>query len=148
MLEIYCDRSEEPTLVTLDQFASFEGSLIVEDVNRLDSRREGKGVWLEALLREVGINPAEYQTVTMCSEEVGFEVWLPLKSVLKDGVIIFERQGKRLTTEQGGPLRLIIPETVTCGQNDVKTGQLDNCANVKHLKRMTLQSEIANTVLT
>lgn len=96
----------------------------VADLATVDERLAGKGVRLRKLLDLVGPG---YNTAWLTFESVeGFSACLPLHEVARTGVIVYEKGGRPLAREDGGPARLVVPY------------HPDACANVKALARIVI----------
>ena len=105
----------------------------VADVAQLIPGRRGGAVRLRALLDAAGAR-REAAWATLRSSD-GFAIAVPLAAV--QGALVTYRLGEApLPVEQGGPVRFLVPGADQCGTPDV-----DACANVKKLARVTLTVE-------
>jgi DMSO/TMAO reductase YedYZ molybdopterin-dependent catalytic subunit len=99
----------------------------VDDLATVDETLSGKGVRLRKLLDMAGPG---YGTAWLTFESIeGFTACLPLDEIGRTGIIQYEKGGKQLAVEDGGPARLIVPYFP------------DKCANVKALKRILISRE-------
>jgi len=99
----------------------------VADLATVDESLAGKGVRLRRLIDLVGPG---YGTRWLTFESLeGFTACLPLEEIAKTGVIVYEKGGKPLAPEDGGPARLVVPYYP------------DKCANVKSLSRIVISRE-------
>ena len=104
----------------------------IDDVSKVEERRQGKAVRLNALLKRV--QPGGSAThVTLHASADDFAASLPLGAARDVGILIYEINGEPLDTKAGGPFRFLIPNAAEC-----KTAELDGCANVKFLDRIEL----------
>jgi DMSO/TMAO reductase YedYZ molybdopterin-dependent catalytic subunit len=99
----------------------------VADLSTVDETLSGKGVRLRKLIDMAGPG---YGTAWLTFESLeGFTACLPLAEISRTGIIQYEKGGKALTPEDGGPARLIVPYYP------------DKCANVKSLARIVISKE-------
>ncbi|MEO6807610.1 MAG: molybdopterin-dependent oxidoreductase [Isosphaeraceae bacterium] len=123
---------ERPLNLTYDDLRTLPESDHVLDVSRFHPDRKGDGVALEALLRLANPAPgANYLTLHAGRDD--FHASIPLPPVRDQAVVVFRQGAQRLGVEHGGPIRLIIRDPLAC-----RTGELDDCANVKYLDRIEL----------
>lgn len=102
----------------------------VPDLSLVDERLSGKGVRLRRLLDLVGpVYGSEF--ITIESADGGFSASLPISEVGRTALIVYERDGKPLPLDQGGPARFVVPYYP------------DACANVKALGRIVVSRERA-----
>ncbi len=120
-----------PLEMHYDDLRAILGPGRVEDVSSLEPSRTGAAVRLDALLEQAGVRP-EATHVTLHSSD-GFAASVPLDAVRHHGLLLFQQKGEPLGTEQGGPVRFLVPNAAACG-----TAELDACANVKHVCRVEL----------
>jgi DMSO/TMAO reductase YedYZ molybdopterin-dependent catalytic subunit len=100
----------------------------VADLSLVDERLAGKGVRLRRLLDLAGpVYGTHYLTVE--SLDGGFSACLSIAEVGRTALIVYERDGKPLTPEQGGPARFVVPYYP------------DACANVKSIGRIVVSRE-------
>jgi len=79
----------------------------VNDLSTVDERLSGKGVRLRKLIDVVGPG---YGTAWLTIESLnGFRACLPLAEIARTGIVVYEKGGKPLGVEDGGPARLIVP---------------------------------------
>lgn len=125
---------EQPLELSHGDFAAFGEEAQVRDVSRLDARRQGDAVTLESLLQRVG--PTESAThLTLKSSTDGFSASVPLEAVRGRGALIYQIESRPLTQSEGGPIRFFISDSAAC-----RTGELDDCANVKFIDEISLTS--------
>jgi len=100
----------------------------VADLSLVDERLAGKGVRLRRLLDLAGlVYGTRYLTIE--SLDGGFSASLPIAEVARTAIIVYERDGKPLSIEQGGPARFVVPYYP------------DACASVKALGRIVVSRE-------
>jgi DMSO/TMAO reductase YedYZ molybdopterin-dependent catalytic subunit len=103
----------------------------IDDVGTLVSGRHGGAVALRAVLAGVRVDPrADHLTVE--ADDGSFAASVPLDAVA-DAVLVYRSGENELPRDQGGPVRLLIPDAARCGRAEV-----DTCANVKHVSVMRL----------
>ncbi len=126
---------ERPIDLTFEDLARLPAEDQVPDVSRLDARRRGRGVRLEALLRHACLRPsARYLTVRATRDD--FAASVPLDAVAKDAVIVYADESRPLSPEHGGPFRFLIPDAAAC-----RTREIDECANVKFVDHIEARAE-------
>lgn len=102
------------------------------DISQLSDKWQGSALRLEGLLDlVVPDETADY--ITFHCEADNFHASVPLKLVKHTTMLIYRMDDDWLPEDKGGPIRLWIPNTVSC-----QTGELDDCANVKHLDGIEL----------
>ncbi len=106
----------------------------VADVSALDEKRSGGAVYLSALVPDDERGGGLYATLE--SGDGKYAASVPLDDVLDRALIIFEQRGRPLSREQGGPFRFWVPDAAKC-----KTAAVDQCANIKNLRTITLSKE-------
>jgi len=100
----------------------------IDDLSLVDERLSGKGVRLRKLIEIAGPGyGCEYMTVESADGE--FAASLPLGEIARTAVLVYEKGGKALTREEGGPVRFVVPY------------HPDNCVNVKGLGRILISKE-------
>jgi DMSO/TMAO reductase YedYZ molybdopterin-dependent catalytic subunit len=100
----------------------------VDDLSLVDERLAGKGVRLRKLVELAGPGfGCEYMTIESADGE--FAASLPLGEISRTAVLIYEKDGKPLAREDGGPVRFVVPF------------HPDNCVNVKGLGRILFSRE-------
>lgn len=87
----------------------------VADVGLLVPGKQGRAVWLEALLPE----GARAAFLNLASADPGFAVSLPWSELPHGALVLYEQNGQPL--EKGGPFRFLVP------------GHADECVHVKQL---------------
>lgn len=111
-----------------------EQSGLVTDVSELSARRKGSAIKLTSLLQKAGpAAAANYLTLHADTDNFSASVRLEL---VRDAVVIFELDGGLLSKKDGGPFRFLVPDAVEC-----RTGELDECTNVKFLSRIVLSDK-------
>ncbi len=110
------------------ELADLHSDYQVDNLAKVDDRLEGKGVRLRKLLEIAG---PHYQArfLQVESEDGKFRHTVPLHEVGRTGVIVYQKGGKPLEREDGGPARLIVPFWP------------DKCANVKGLGKLRILIE-------
>ena len=106
----------------------------IEDVSHVIPGREGSAVRLQSLLDQVGPkDSAKY--VTLESTDGKFSASVPLEAV-QEGIVAYRLNNEALPEKKGGPYRFFIPNVSEC-----HVGEVDACANVKFLGRISLSQE-------
>ncbi len=114
--------------------ADLHANYQVDDMATVDERLSGKGVRLRKLIDLVGPG---YGTAWLTIQSLeGFTACVPLAQVSRTGVILYEKSGKALSVEDGGPARLIVPFFAA------------ECADVKGLSRLSISREPTRHVAT
>lgn len=113
----------QPIVFDMDALAKLPASEQVPDVSAMDSAVGGQGVRVRALLN-VATCKIGADHMTFHSADGGFAVSLTLDEAASTGVLVYKRDGRPLSKEEGGPFRLIAP------------GLNDRCANVKEIARI------------
>jgi DMSO/TMAO reductase YedYZ molybdopterin-dependent catalytic subunit len=100
----------------------------VADLSSVDERLVGRGVRLRSLIDQVGPGRgARWMTVE--SADGGFSACLPLEEIRRTGIVVYEKDGRPLSVDDGGPVRFVIPYST------------DRCANVEALGRIVISSK-------
>lgn len=107
----------------------------VEDVARLIPGRTGGGVALQSVLARAQVSP-EARYITLETADGQFSASVPLDAVAERGIVVYREGGAPLPQSKGGPVRFYIRDVESCGIAD-----LDKCANVKYLRRVTLSAQ-------
>jgi DMSO/TMAO reductase YedYZ molybdopterin-dependent catalytic subunit len=118
--------------ITLADLQALPTSAQIPDVSRFHPTRRGDGVALDALLDRAGVRPAS-NYLTLHADRDDFHVSVPLDAIRGQGIVVYRHGSKGLAPEDGGPIRLLIRDPSSC-----RTGELDDCANVKYLSRIEL----------
>ena len=117
-----------PTAFSYHDLAQMHSDYQIDDLSKVDERLEGKAVRLRALVDRAGpVLHTRYITVE--SEDGKFAASLPLHEVQRTAVVVYEKGGKPLSRDDGGPVRFIIPFFP------------DKCANVKGATQLTLSEK-------
>ncbi len=115
----------QPLVFNAESLAKLPASEQVPDVSVMDSAMQGQGIRVRALLNvatcKIGVDH-----VTFHSMDERFAVSLRLAEAAETGILVYQRDGRPLREEEGGPFRLIAP------------GLNDRCANVKGVARIEL----------
>lgn len=105
----------------------------ISDVSLITSNREGSAVPLASLIGACSpLNEAKYLTI----EADDYSASILLEPVLPHALLIYGFQGTDLPQKMGGPVRFLIPDITACA-----TGGIDQCANVKFVRRISLSAE-------
>jgi len=120
----------QPLALTYDDLAAMPAVDQVLDVSRFHPTRRGDGVALDALLRMAGPT-ADANYMTLHAGRDDFHVSVPLPPLRAEGIVVYRVGEGPLGVKEGGPIRLLIRDPTAC-----KTGELDDCANVKYLDRI------------
>lgn len=126
---------DDPVSLTYEDLAGFAPSFQITDVSQLDPSRRGSAVTLEGILARVRVRP-DARFLGLHSGSDDFHASIPLSPVRHHAVLIYCVDGQPLAPSAGGPVRLFIPRSVAC-----HTGEIDECANVKHLEHIELTRE-------
>lgn len=95
----------------------------VADAGLLVPGKQGRAVWLAALLERCG-GAQGAQFLCLQSSDPGFVVSLPLSELPRGALVVYELDGEELPAKKGGPFRLLVP------------GHDDECVHVKSLARI------------
>ena len=106
----------------------------VPDVSQLAAGRDGSAVKLNAIVAEAA--PADEVRYITLFAEGDYSASVPLSAVLDQALVIYSLDGAPLPSDQGGPLRFLIPDVAAC-----QTADVDTCANVKYVRRIELSAE-------
>ena len=108
----------------------------VPDIGAEIPGRVGGGVRLASLLEVAGVSPgAGY--ITLATADGRFSASISLDAVRGQGIVVYRLGEGTLPEDQGGPVRFFIVDVEACGLAD---GGIDQCANVKYLRRIELSS--------
>src|SRR5262249_53552857 len=99
----------------------------VDDLATVDESLSGKGVRLRKLIDLAG--PGYGTAWLTFPPPEGLPACRPMEEIARTGIIQYEKGGKPLPPEDGGPARLIVPYYP------------DKCANVKALKRIVISKQ-------
>lgn len=125
---------EAPQDLTLEALAA----LPQLEVGKVLAGKDGVGVRLRELLDRARPKP-EARWATLASADGTFAIAVPLADVADNALVAFApAAGPPL---KGGPLRFYVIDAKAC-----RSGQVDACANVKGLGRITLTAERAPDV--
>ena len=97
----------------------------VADVGLLVPGKQGRGVWLAALLERLGGDRAA-KFLNLQSADPSFAVSLDVAELPRGALVVYELGGEALPDKLGGPFRLLVP------------GHADDCVHVKSLARIEL----------
>ncbi|MHC5210171.1 MAG: molybdopterin-dependent oxidoreductase [Planctomycetota bacterium] len=97
----------------------------VEDLSLVDERLFGTGVRLRRLIDLIGPECGT-EWMTIHSADGGFSACLPLEEIRRTGIVVYQKGGRPLSIEDGGPARFVIPYYP------------DKCANVKAIGRIEI----------
>ena len=86
------------------------------------------------ILDRAGVLPS-VNYLTLHAERDDFHVSVPLEPLRGQGIVVYRLGPDPLGIEHGGPIRFLIRDPAAC-----QTDQLDDCANVKYLRRIELTS--------
>lgn len=107
----------------------------VPDVSRLVPGRAGGGVALATVLAGARVK-VEARYITLETSDGKFSASVPLDAVAERGIVVYRDGDAPLAESKGGPVRFYIRDVESCGIAD-----LDKCANVKYLRRITLSAQ-------
>ena len=126
---------ERPATLSFSDLAALGSSYQVQDVSRIDPKRQGDAVTLIGLLDRVQPkSAAKYLTLHSSSDD--FHASIPLDAVRERAILIYRLNGAPLPQSAGGPVRFFIPDFAAC-----HTSEIDECANVKFVDRIELSSQ-------
>jgi len=124
-----------PLSLTYDDLAALSADAQVADISRLDAKRKGDAVKLDAVLKLAGVKPsARYLTLHSSTDD--FHASIPLEVVRERGLLVYRLEGEPLPVKAGGPFRFFIPDFAAC-----HTQEVDECANVKFVDLIELSQE-------
>jgi DMSO/TMAO reductase YedYZ molybdopterin-dependent catalytic subunit len=124
VIEGECHRPQAFSLLDLQEIHPYYQ---IADLATVDETLAGRGVRLRKL---VDIAGPDYGTQWLTFESIeGFSACLPLDEISRTGIIVFEKGGKPLAPDEGGPTRLVVPYYP------------DKCANVKSLARIVVSKQ-------
>jgi DMSO/TMAO reductase YedYZ molybdopterin-dependent catalytic subunit len=116
-----------PLALSLEDFSAITGEGRIDDVSTIAPARQGTAITLARLLKLAGANAAAgYLGLHAARDD--FHASIPLAPVRESALVIFRLGDGPLPVENGGPIRLFIPEAAAC-----KSAEIDECASVKHL---------------
>jgi DMSO/TMAO reductase YedYZ molybdopterin-dependent catalytic subunit len=125
---------ERPLRLWRGDLAALPAQSQIADVSQIDPQRRGRAVTLAAMLERAGVRAAaRYLTLHAAADD--FHASIPLESVLKRGIVIYEIDGQPLPASAGGPFRFYIPDFAAC-----HSAEVDECANVKFVDRIELSA--------
>ena len=126
---------ENPLQMTLADFKNLDGAFQIEDVSRIDPKRQGRAVTLTGLLKRVRPK-SNARYLGMHSSIDNFHASIPLEPVRERGLFIYAVDDQPLDARQGGPIRFYIPDFAACHMNEI-----DECANVKFVDHVELTAD-------
>ena len=110
----------------------------VPDLALLVPGRRGGVVMLNALLNAAGACE-EAEFITLSTSDGAFSASVPLNQIREQGIVVYRDVDGPLSEAQGGPVRFLIKDIEACR---LGSGEIDRCANVKHLFRIELSSSL------
>lgn len=123
---------ESPQELTIEDLRAIDHLFQVPDMSQIDAGRQGRAVKLAGLLHLVGAkDSALYLGLHARADD--FHASIPLEPVRERGLLIYEIDGRPLSTKAGGPVRFYIPDFAAC-----HTDEIDECANVKFVDHIEL----------
>jgi len=126
---------ESPVTLSFEDLSALPSACQVQDVSRLDAKRQGDAIRLAGLLERVRPKPgARYLTLHSSTDD--FHASIPLDAVRETAILIYRLNGAPLPSQAGGPLRFFIPNHTAC-----HTSEIDECANVKFVDRIELSAD-------
>jgi len=123
---------ERPLALTAADLAAIDPKQQIEDVSQIDPKRAGKAVRFDAILEMAGVSDAA-KFLGLHASADDFHASVPLEPLRERGMIIYEKDGRPLTADEGGPIRFYIRDYAACHTEDI-----DECANVKYVDRLEL----------
>jgi DMSO/TMAO reductase YedYZ molybdopterin-dependent catalytic subunit len=124
-----------PLSLSYADLAAMPADAQVADISRLDAKRQGDAVKLDAVLERAGAKPsARYLTLHSSTDD--FHASVPLAAVRERGLLVYRLAGEPLPVKAGGPIRFFIPDFAAC-----HTQEVDECANVKFVDRIELSQD-------
>ena len=122
---------DEPQTFTFEALSELPDQIV--DVSELAPGRRGGAVTLSALIQASQPRDAG-QYITLQADD--FSASVPLAAVMEHALLVYQLEDAPLPSSQGGPFRFLIPDVSACG-----TDEIDECASVKYLQRITLTAE-------
>lgn len=104
----------------------------IADVSQIESKRQGRGIWLAGLLAAARAKPAATH-ITLHASADDFHASIPLAAVADRAFVIYALGDGPLPASAGGPFRFFIRDHAAC-----HTAEVDECANVKFVDRIEL----------
>ncbi|HKA56810.1 MAG TPA: molybdopterin-dependent oxidoreductase, partial [Candidatus Binatia bacterium] len=95
--------------LTFPQLGSYPAEAQVADVGQLVPKREGRALRLQALLAAARPLP-EAKYLTLHSADGSFSASITLAEVRDRALLVYQKDGKVLPDNLGGPIRFLIPE--------------------------------------
>ena len=111
--------------LTFPHLSNYPAEAQIADVGQLVPKREGRALRLQALLAAARPLP-EAKYLTLHSADGSFSASIALAEIQDRALLVYQKDGKVLPDNLGGPIRFLIPEFN------------DPCANVRGLGRIEL----------
>jgi len=126
----------EPVSYCFADLTKHARGLEIADISSIFPNRKGSGCYFRPLLERLKTHQdqAAISEVTLSSSTDAFSKTIAWDLISEQAVLITAFNDQPLPTEMGGPFRLLVPNTVMCGQ-----GELDNCVNVKYLDQIAVK---------
>ena len=125
VIEGDCQRPQAASRLDLAEIHAYYQ---IADLATVDERLSGRAVRLRKLIDLAGPGYGT-EWLTVESLDGGYSVSLPLAETARTAVIVYERDGKPLEPEDGGPARFLVPF------------HPDACVNVKSIARIVISRE-------
>lgn len=116
---------ERPTRFSYLDLKQIHPYYQVADMSLVDERLAGRGVRLRGLIDLAGPTCGT-GWMTVHSADGKFSACLPLEEIRRTAIVVYEKGGRPLSIEDGGPARFVIPYYP------------DKCANVKAVGRIEI----------
>ena len=129
---------ERPLNLTYEDLAALPGQ--IPDLAAEIPGREGGGVTLDAVLEASGAR-GDAAFITLATEDGTFSASIPLEPIREQGIVVYRDEDGPLPPAKGGPVRFFIKDIEACS---LGSGEVDRCANVKHLGRIKLSATLGN----
>lgn len=128
-------RVERPADFDFAQLQQLPAEYQIPDVSQVVPGRTGGAVRLAGLLDQVQPQ-SDARFIGLHASRDDFHASVPLDAIREQAILIYARDGRPLSAEQGGPVRLFIPDHAECQADEV-----DECANVKFIDHIELTAE-------
>lgn len=126
---------ETPRAFQIADMKAIAESDRIPDVSQCHPKSRGVAIRLASLLQLTQVRPnARY--LTLHSRQDDFYVTVPLESVRGEAAVIYEVDGRGLTTAEGGPFRFLVLNPAAC-----QSAEVDECASIKHLDSIDIRTQ-------
>jgi DMSO/TMAO reductase YedYZ molybdopterin-dependent catalytic subunit len=126
---------ESPASFTFPDLLDIDGQHQIADVSSIAPKRVGGAVTLDGLLARVNVT-AQAKYIGLHASRDDFHASVPLDAIRERAIVIYRREDSPLSVNEGGPVRLFIPDHAAC-----HVAEIDECANVKFIDHIELTVE-------